>query len=181
MIMSPLLSSFSLLVFLGSSSVGAADSKPRKLGKTSKTAKGGPSNSCLSFPKEIIEPSLTDIDIADEMIWVWQGNPLCAGSVYNETDPESCDNVGSAYGVCTYLSEADDAECDSADTWELLGADGENLGTLISQGVTGVGTGSPVVGGTDCFEGAGGTISSERVEVDGLEMWKYDLSNVKLA
>ena len=173
MIMSPLLSSFSLLcaVFLSSSSVGAVNTKGSK-GK-------GPKNSCLAFPKEIIEPSVNDIAIAGDMIYVWEGNPLCAGSVYSDMD--NCDQVGSAYGVCTYLSEEEDGECDSVDTWEFHGANSENLGTLISRGVTGVGSASPVVGGTGCFEGAGGAISSELVKANGMEMWKYDLSNVKLA
>ena len=105
---------------------------------------------CQGFPKEFVEPSLTDITISDKMIWVWEGNPLCTGTVY--TDKASCSQVGSAHGVCTLLSKSADAEyrCDSVDTWEI--SDGNvNYGTLISRGVTGLGSGSVVVGGTVAF------------------------------
>ena len=128
----------------------------------------------------MIEPSLEDIAIADGTIYVWEGNPLCEGDVYNE---ESCTKVGTAYGVCTLLSLNSD-ECDSVDTWEILDqTNGAILGTLISRGFTGLAGGGTVVGGTGCFENAGGTVLSEYVEdeVTGLEMWVYDLSNVQLA
>ena len=153
---------------------------PNVSDKCVKTCGNCPATNCLDFPKEFVEPSLEDISISDkEMIWVWEGNPLCTGTVY--TDKASCNQVGKAYGVCTYLSEKDDASCDSVDTWEISDANG-NYGTLISRGVTGVGTGSVVVGGTGCFEGAGGTVLTKLyVGEDESEVWKYNLSNVQLA
>ena len=151
---------------------------PNVKDKCVKTCGNCPTN-CQDFPKEFVEPSLKDFSFSDEMIWVWEGNPLCTGTVY--TDEASCNQVGKAYGVLTYLSAEEDAEFDSVDTWEISDANGY-YGTLISRGVTGVGTASVVVGGTGCFEGAGGTVLSEvYYEEDDSEWWKYNLSNVQLA
>jgi len=129
------------------------ETKAPKAPKSTKAPCVNCPTNCQDFPKELVEPSLEDITISDGKIWVWEGNPLCTGTAY--TDVTSCNQVGKAYGVCTNLSEADDAACDSVDTWEI-----SDYGTLVSRGVTGVGTASVVVGGTGCFEGAGGTVLS---------------------
>jgi hypothetical protein len=124
----------------------------------------------------VIEPSINDVEVGNT--YVWEGNPLCMGDEY--TGMDSCMSIGTTYGVCTMFPSE---ECDSVDSWEIMGSDGECIGTLISCGITTF-TEATVIGGTGCFENAKGTIESTYGEVeleDGTEVetWTYKLSNVQ--
>mmetsp|Transcript_46271 Transcript_46271/g.46965 ORF Transcript_46271/g.46965 Transcript_46271/m.46965 type:complete len:187 (+) Transcript_46271:93-653(+) len=157
--------------------------------KASKGHKHIPSK-CRNFPRIFTEPSVTDIgkpNDDDPLLFVWQNNKLCAGDIQpygtdGEPDESRCRQVGTASGTCTIL--VDEEECDSVDTWDVWSeVEGEMIGTISSRGIAYKPGDSIVLGGTGCFENAGGTIASRVLyadEEEELEYWQYDLSNVQL-
>jgi len=144
---------------------------------------------CRDFERIFTEPSVTDIgkpDCDDPLLFVWQDNNLCKGE-FNPYDSDGnfvesrCEKVGTASGTCTILVDGD--QCDSVDTWDIFDrVDGDFIGTISSRGIAFKPGLSIVLGGTDCFENAGGTIKSS-VFFEGpedSEYWFYDLTNVQL-
>mmetsp|Transcript_3940 Transcript_3940/g.3311 ORF Transcript_3940/g.3311 Transcript_3940/m.3311 type:complete len:170 (-) Transcript_3940:209-718(-) len=165
----------SKLLVLSSLSLAAVSARKSPKQKSSK----GGSSDC-DFPMYITEPSETDTAVPNEdeaALYVWEANRLCAGHI-DPFDGDECTEVGSASGVCTVLVTGD--TCDSVDTWNMFNEDGESIGTLTSRGIAYIPGDAIVLGGTGCFENAGGTIGSV-VSGDDDEWWQYDLSNVQLA
>mmetsp|Transcript_28676 Transcript_28676/g.32166 ORF Transcript_28676/g.32166 Transcript_28676/m.32166 type:complete len:184 (+) Transcript_28676:96-647(+) len=161
-------------------------------GRNLKSSKGKniPSK-CRNFPRIFTEPSVSDIEKPNDadipLLFAWQNNKLCEGDIQpygadGEPDESRCRQVGTASGTCTIL--VDEEECDSVDTWDVWSeVDGEMIGTISSRGIAYKPGDSIVLGGTGCFENAGGTIASRVLyadEEEELEYWQYDLSNVQL-
>jgi len=187
---------FSLLVAstTGVVVVSAGGRRRREL-KSSKSSHKTIAPECRHFPRIFTEPSVSDIGKPNDvnpLLFVWQNNKLCAGDIQpygadGLPDAARCRQVGTASGTCTTLvtySDEEGGECDSVDTWEVWSdVEGDMIGTLISRGIAYKPGDSIVVGGTGCFENAGGTIASRVLYADEdeeLEYWQYDLSNVQL-